>query len=120
MGNYCNFYPNFWLIFISHFWIKTANIQVNKLDVFFKKCTFINKLKLKIMHNFHHFHESYVWIIPLIIVLVLWDAVWKLIAMWKAGRNNHLAWFICIALFNTVGILPIVYILMQRKNEILK
>ena len=54
--------------------------------------------------------------IPVIIILVIWEAVWKLIAMWKAGRNNHLAWFICIALINTVGILPIIYILMHRKK----
>jgi len=57
------------------------------------------------------------WLIPVIIILAIWDAVWKLIAMWKAGRNNHLAWFICIALINTLGILPIIYILMHRKNN---
>ena len=56
------------------------------------------------------------WFIPLIIIVAIWDSVWKLIAMWKAGRNNHLAWFICIALISTIGILPIIYILIQRKN----
>lgn len=56
-------------------------------------------------------------LMPLIIILAIWEVVWKLIAMWKAGRNNHLAWFICIALINTVGILPIVYILINRKNS---
>ncbi len=59
---------------------------------------------------------TYYWLIPSLIILVIWETVWKLIAMWKAGRNNHLAWFICIALINTVGILPIVYILMYRKK----
>lgn len=53
---------------------------------------------------------------PVIILLVIWEAIWKLIAMWKAGRNNHLAWFICIALINSIGILPIIYILMHRKK----
>ena len=60
---------------------------------------------------------TYYWLIPSLIILVIWETVWKLIAMWKAGRNNHLAWFICIALINTVGILPIVYILMYRKKS---
>lgn len=59
---------------------------------------------------------TYYWLIPSLIILIIWETVWKLIAMWKAGRNNHLAWFICIALINTVGILPIVYILMYRKK----
>jgi len=59
--------------------------------------------------------EIGVLILVIAIVCYLWDIVWKLIALWKAGRNNHLGWFICIAVFNTVGILPIVYLLMQKK-----
>ena len=51
-----------------------------------------------------------------LMIAVMWESAWKIIAMWKAGRNNHLVWFICIALINTVGILPIVYILMHRKK----
>jgi len=34
--------------------------------------------------------------------------MWKAIAMWKRGRNNQLAWFIWLAVFDTGGILPIV------------
>ena len=56
------------------------------------------------------------YLIPVIIILALWEAVWKVIAMWKSARNNHLAWFICIALINTAGILPIVYIFTHRKK----
>jgi len=55
-------------------------------------------------------------LLPFLILLAIWEIVWKLIALWKAGRNNHLAWFICLALINTAGILPIVYILMQKKK----
>lgn len=66
--------------------------------------------------DIQHLQETYIWFIPVLIILFIWETVWKLIAMWKAGRHNHLAWFICIALINTLGILPIVYILMH-KNE---
>jgi hypothetical protein len=52
-----------------------------------------------------------------IILLVLWDSVWKLIALWKSARNNQLAWFVCLAIFNTAGILPILYILVFQKPE---
>lgn len=48
-----------------------------------------------------------VWLVP---VLVVWEMVWKGVALWRAGKNSHLAWFICIFIFNTVGILPIIYI----------
>jgi len=53
------------------------------------------------------------WLLPLLI----WDAVWKGIALWKSGKNNQLAWFICIFIFNTVGILPIIYLAFFQKDS---
>ena len=47
----------------------------------------------------------------ILIVITIWDGVWKLIALWKSARNNQLAWYVCLAIFNTAGILPILYIL---------
>ncbi|MEK6833420.1 MAG: DUF5652 family protein, partial [Nanoarchaeota archaeon] len=48
-----------------------------------------------------------VWIL---IAILIWSAVWKLIALWKSARKNHLVWFIILALVNTVGILEILYV----------
>lgn len=59
-------------------------------------------------------------IIYILVLVAIWELVWKLIAMWKAGRNNHLAWFIGIAILNTAGILPIVYVLTHRNKEGIK
>ena len=56
------------------------------------------------------------WLIPVLIIVYLWDITWKMIAMWKAARANQVAWFICIAVFKTLGILPIVYIFIHRKK----
>ena len=56
-------------------------------------------------------------IISAIILLVIWEGVWKLIALWKSARHGQLAWFICLAIFNTAGILPILYILCFQKAE---
>lgn len=61
-------------------------------------------------------HSMLWWLLPIIIILSIWDSVWKLIAMWKAARNNHLAWFICLFIFNTIGILPIIYILIYKNK----
>jgi hypothetical protein len=52
-----------------------------------------------------------------ILILAVWEGVWKAFALWRAARNNHLAWFICLAIFNTVGILPIVYIFGFSKKK---
>jgi hypothetical protein len=65
-----------------------------------------------------YIRESLPWLMPVLMILFIWDGAWKLVALWKAARNNHLAWFICLAIFNTVGILPIIYILINRKNEL--
>ena len=50
-------------------------------------------------------------------LVALWDGVWKAIGMWKSARNNQLAWFVCILLFNTAGILPIVYLAWFQKRS---
>lgn len=53
-----------------------------------------------------------------IIIICVRDSVWKAIALWKAWRNNQLTWFIFLLIFNTVGILPILYLLFFQKKEI--
>ena len=58
------------------------------------------------------------WLIILIVILSLFDSVLKLIALWKSARNNHLVWFICLAIFNTMGILPIVYLILNKNKAI--
>ena len=54
--------------------------------------------------------------IALIVIVGLWEAVWKIIGLWRCGRNNQLVWFIVIALVNTAGILPLVYLLFYQKK----
>jgi methionyl-tRNA synthetase len=56
-------------------------------------------------------------LIPVLVLIALWDAAWKAVGMWKSARNNQLAWFICIVIFNTAGILPIIYLLWWQKNR---
>lgn len=55
-----------------------------------------------------------------IILAVVWSMVWKGIALWRAGRNGHLAWFIVMFIVNTLGILEIIYIFAfsQRKEVV--
>ena len=54
---------------------------------------------------------------PILLLLAVWEAVWKGIALWKAAKNNQMGWYICILIFNTVGILPILYIKFFQKNS---
>ncbi|MFA6340858.1 MAG: DUF5652 family protein [Candidatus Paceibacterota bacterium] len=55
---------------------------------------------------------------PWIILLIVWSAVWKLIALWKAARKGHMTIFIVLAILNTAGILEIIYlIVLHFKGE---
>jgi hypothetical protein len=51
-------------------------------------------------------------------LLLIWTFIWKGIALWKAARNSHKAWFILMLIVNTLGILEIVYIYgFSKKNS---
>ncbi len=56
------------------------------------------------------------WTIVLI-SLAVWELVWKGIALWKSGRNNQLGWFISLLIINSAGILPIIYLLLNRSAD---
>jgi hypothetical protein len=51
------------------------------------------------------------------VALVTWSLIWKGFALWRAGRNNQLAWFVIMLLLNTAGILEIVYLLFFQPNR---
>ena len=50
------------------------------------------------------------WIILAVVVLGLWETIWKAVALWRAGVDRNLLWFVLMFVLNTVGILEIVYI----------
>jgi predicted permease len=55
--------------------------------------------------------------IGLLAILGVWDLAWKAYGMWRAARNNQVWWFVAILIFNTIGILPILYIYVFSKKE---
>jgi len=57
------------------------------------------------------------WLYWVIFLLALWTIPWKGVALWRAAGNKHLAWFICILIFNTLAILEIIYIFGFSKKK---
>lgn len=53
------------------------------------------------------------------LALVVWATVWKALALWRAARNGHTAWFVFFFLVSTVGLLeiPYLYIWGKKKEE---
>ncbi len=51
------------------------------------------------------------------LVIMLWELVWKALALWASARNNQQYWFIAILVINSMGILPIIYLLWFKRKK---
>jgi len=58
-------------------------------------------------------------IVSALTLLALWSLIWKGIALWKAVKNSSKPWYVALLVFNTVGVLEILYILFfsKKKNQ---
>lgn len=54
--------------------------------------------------------------LTLIVAVALWELLWKGIALWKAARLHDTAWYVVMLLVNSLGIIPIIYILTHRQQ----
>ena len=52
-----------------------------------------------------------------ILLLLLWSLIWKSWALWVAGTNREKKWFIFFCLFNTAGLIEILYIYYKKKKK---
>lgn len=57
-----------------------------------------------------NYNLSTTWTV-LLIVAIIWDVIWRGMALWRAGRNDQPAWFVVLLIINSIGILPIIYLL---------
>lgn len=53
----------------------------------------------------------------LLVLIVLWTLFWKGYAVWTAVKNNHKGWFVAVLVFNTFGILEIIYLFCIAKKK---
>ena len=54
-----------------------------------------------------------------LVIVVLWDTIWKGIGLWKAAKQDSKLWFVLLLIMNTLGILPIIYLIYTwKKSEI--
>lgn len=70
------------------------------------------------MWNFmYELYQQPMWMLSLFSLLVIWEAVWKGLALWHSAKNKQVAWFVVLLLFNTLGLLPIIYLVWFRPKE---
>ncbi|OGH24266.1 MAG: hypothetical protein A3B47_04550 [Candidatus Levybacteria bacterium RIFCSPLOWO2_01_FULL_39_24] len=57
------------------------------------------------------------WLLPIIFTVAIFEIIVKTVALWKAARNSQLYWFIFLAVVNSAGVLPLLYILFFQKKR---
>lgn len=56
-------------------------------------------------------------LMTILLALLVWELVWKGMALWQSAQAKDKNWFIALLVLNTAGILPIVYLLMHRRSN---
>ncbi len=51
----------------------------------------------------------------LVIVLGVWEAIWTLLGLWFAARQNQKIWFLLMGIFQLLGIIEIIYLATQTR-----
>jgi hypothetical protein len=52
-----------------------------------------------------------------LIGLAVWELAWKGLALWKAAKVGQKVFFVAILVINTIGILPIAYLIYRKVLE---
>ena len=55
-----------------------------------------------------------------VMIILAWSLAWKGVALWKASKKGSVTWFVAILIFNTMGILEILYIFLFSKIDLNK
>lgn len=53
----------------------------------------------------------------LVLVITAWDLFWRGLALWKSARKEQKYWFVALLIINSVGLLPIIYLLWEGRKQ---
>ena len=74
-------------------------------------------LQIGILYNNYMFDWKFEGLGGGIILLVIWEAFWKLIGLWKSAKAGDKLWFVAIFVINFFGLVPIVYLWRTKQLE---
>ena len=55
-----------------------------------------------------------------LMLISIWTLVWKGFGLWYAAEKKQKWWFIAILILNTLGLLPIIYLIWFKDRNIKK
>lgn len=50
-------------------------------------------------------------------IMAIWDLAWRGLGMWRAARRKEMWWFVALLFINSMGLLPIAYLLVWGKED---
>lgn len=68
--------------------------------------------------DMYQLYQQPMWLLLILLGIILWDLIWRGIALWYAALNRQKGWFIAILLINSIGILPIIYLIGFKPKRI--
>jgi hypothetical protein len=57
------------------------------------------------------------WVLTIFAIFIMLEVILKYISLWRSARNDQLAWFVVLCIFNTLGILPLIYLIWFGKKK---
>jgi hypothetical protein len=63
------------------------------------------------------YYSGYKTPLIVIIIAVLWTLFWKGYAVWTTVKKEQKGWFVVLLIFNTLGILEIIYLFAVAKKK---
>lgn len=56
--------------------------------------------------------------IPIIIIIGIFELILKGLALYRSARRGEKGWYIAILILNTIGLLPLFYLLFIGKKDV--
>lgn len=53
---------------------------------------------------------------PVLIAFIIFDVIIRGVALWRTARSEQKGWFIALLILNSLGILPVIYLLFFQKK----
>jgi hypothetical protein len=50
----------------------------------------------------------------ILLAFVIWDGIWRGLALWQSAKKSQKYWFIALLIVNSMGLLPIIYLLISK------
>lgn len=66
------------------------------------------------MNQYNEFLVKNVWGL---LIIAIWSLFWKCYSLWIASKNDQKKWFMALLVFNTLGILEIIYVFYFAKKK---